>query len=183
MDACPSRAITEPHRLNRNRCIQFLSGRRRTVPLDIREIWDDRLYGCSTCQDVCPYNRDRAPVERDVALGSVGETMAIKDALTMDDARFEERFRDNQIGRREPAILRRNAIIAAANSGAGALVAPVIGLTRHPDSMIRRHALWAAWKMQGPASGDLLRRALVAEEDPEIIAEVETLLDGHGAVA
>jgi epoxyqueuosine reductase len=178
MDACPSGAIPEPHRLNRDRCIQFLSGRRRTVPLDIREMWEDRLYGCSTCQDVCPHNMDRIPVEREVALGRVGETLAIEDALTMDDGRFEARFRDNQIGRREPAILKRNAILAAAHSGAEDLLAPIVGLTRDPDSMIRRHALWAAWKMLGPASAAVLRMALAAERDPGIVAEIKTLLDG-----
>ena len=182
MEACPTGAIPEPQRINRNRCIQFLSGRRRTVPMDIREMWDDRLYGCSTCQDVCPYNMDRDPVDRDVAFGRVGKTLAIEDVLTMDDAGFEARFEDNQIGRREPAILKRNALLAAAHSGAEALLPPVIGLTRDPDPMIRRHALWAAWRMLGPASGALLRMALGAEEEPEIIAELKTLLDGDGGV-
>jgi hypothetical protein len=109
----------------------------------------------------------------------VGASFDIEDALTMDGARFEYLFGDNQIGSREPAILRRNALLAAAHSGAGALLPPVIALTGDSDAMIRRHALWAAWKMQGPTSGGLLRTALEAEEDPEIIAEIKTLLDGH----
>ena len=182
MDACTTGAIPEPHRINRNRCIQFLSGRRRTVPLDIRQLWGDRLYGCSTCQDVCPHNRDRVHVDRDVAHGRVGATLAIEDALTMDDARFEARFEENQIGMREPAILRRNAILAAAHSDADALLGPVIDLTRDADPMIRRHALWAVWKMRGPASAGLLRAALETEEEPEIIAEVKTLLDWASGV-
>ena len=182
MDACPTGAIPEPHRLNRNRCIQFLSGRRRNVPLDVRELWQDRLYGCSTCQDVCPHNLDRAPVCRDVPHGSVGGSIAIDDALTMDDAQFEKRFEDNQIGTREPAIFRRNAILAAAHSGAGALLSPVIALTRDPDPMIRQHALWAVWKMQGPASHRLLETALATEKEMDIVTEVKTLLDGHDGV-
>jgi epoxyqueuosine reductase len=182
MDACPTGAIPEPHRLDRNRCIQFLSGRRRTVPLDIRQLWQDRLYGCSTCQDVCPHNQDRLPVHREVPYGRVGASLAIEDAITMDDAGFAARFEDNQIGTREPAILRRNALLAAAHSGAGELLGPVIDLTRDADPMIRRHALWAAWKMQGPASHPLLRSALETEEDADIIAELKTLLDGQGGV-
>jgi len=182
MDACPTGAIPEPHRLNRNRCIQFLSGRRRTVPLDIRQMWEDRLYGCSTCQDVCPHNLNRAPVDRDVPHGRVGASLAIADALTMDEAHFEVRFEDNQIGMRELAILRRNAILAAAHSGADALLGPVIDLARDSDPMIRRHAIWAVWKMQGPASEGLLRAALKREDEPEIIAEIKTSLDGADGV-
>jgi len=183
MDACPSGAIPEPHMVERNRCIQFLSGRRRTVPLDIRELWQDRLYGCSTCQDVCPFNQSRAPVGRDVPYGRVGGSIALEDALTMDDTRFEELFEDNQIGRREPAILRRNAVLAAAQSGDGALLPLVTGLTRDPDPMVRRHSLWAIWKMQGPASRSLINSALETEKQQEIIAEVKTLLDESGTVS
>ncbi len=178
VDACPTGAIPEPHMVERNRCIQFLSGRRRVIPLDIRDLWQDRLYGCSTCQDVCPFNQSRAQVSRAVPHGSVGGSIALEDALTMDNALFQKRFEDNQIGTREPAILRRNAVLAAAHSGAEALLPLVIKLTRDPDPMIRRHSLWAIRKMRGPSSAPILRGALSVEKEPEIIAEVKTLLDG-----
>jgi epoxyqueuosine reductase len=178
MDACPSGAIPEPHMVERNRCIQFLSGRRRTVPLDIRELWQDRLYGCSTCQDVCPFNRSRSPVSRDVTYGRVGGSIALDDALTMSEARFQKRFEDNQIGMREPAILRRNAVIAAAHAQDEVFLPLVTGLARDPDPMIRHHSLWAIWKLQGSSSTPILRSALDAEKEPEIIDEVKTLLDG-----
>lgn len=183
MDACPTGAIAEPHRLDRRRCIQFLSGRRRVVPLDIRELWQDRLYGCSTCQDVCPFNKRRETVSRDVAIGRVGDSVPLEDMLTIDDLEFAKRFGDNQIGRREVPILRRNAALAAAHTRERGFIPLLKRMSRDPDPMIRQHSLWAIWRIDGAASEALLRSALDVETEPEIAEELKTLLDGRGWVS
>ncbi len=183
MDSCPTRALPEPHRLNRGRCIQFLSGRRRTVPLDVRELWQDRLYGCSTCQDVCPFNQSRQPVSREVSSGRVGASIALEDVFGMDEAGFERRFSDNQIGRRGLPVIRRNAALAAAHSGEEAFLPALRRLAGDPDPMVRQHSLWAVWKLEGAGSQAFLRSALDCEKEPEVALELKTLLDGGSGVS
>jgi len=56
IDSCPTKAIISPYVIDRTRCLQFISERLMNVPLALREKWGDRLYGCTTCQEVCPQN-------------------------------------------------------------------------------------------------------------------------------
>jgi epoxyqueuosine reductase len=177
MDACPTGAIPAPQMVNRHRCIQHLSERLYTVPLDIRDVWQNRLYGCTTCQDVCPLNRDLPTITRDVKHGRVGASVPLDRVLRMDETEFESMFSDNQIGRREPDAIRRNAIIAAGNSRSEAFLPYLKILAAHANPRVRQHSLWAVWKIRGQASRPALERALDAEKAPEAVEEINTLLD------
>jgi epoxyqueuosine reductase len=178
MDACPTGAITAPYMLDRGRCIQHLSERRATIPMDLRDLWANRLYGCSTCQDVCPHNTGLSPTPREVIFGRVGDSIAIQEILEMDDPGFQARFRNNQIGMRGLDVIRRNAIIAAGNSRLDCFMPTLRKLSGDPDPMIRQHSLWAVAKIGGPAARGLLERALGVESDPQVQQDIKTSLDG-----
>jgi epoxyqueuosine reductase len=183
IDACPTGAITEPYMLDRNRCIQYLSERRGVIPPDIREAWGNRLYGCSSCQEACPHNADLAPTSRKVFLGRVGTSVPILEALDMDETEFHARFSNNQIDRREPSAIRRNAVIAAGNSGLGSFLAALERLAREPDPMMRLHSLWSIRKIAGRSARGTLDKALRVETDPGAVIEIKSLLDGLDGVA
>jgi epoxyqueuosine reductase len=183
IDACPTGAITAPYILDRGRCIQYITERRGTVPMDIRDVWANRLYGCSICQDVCPHNTHLSPTPREVIFGLVGDSIPIAEILEIDDAEFETRFSNNQIGMRDPSAIRRNAIIAAGNSRVGSFVPALERLACEDDPMIRRHSLWAIAKLTGPSARSVLDKALSAESDPEVADEIKSLLDGLGRFA
>ena len=178
MDACPTGAITAPYMLDRGRCIQYISERRGVVPPEVRDVWGNRLYGCSTCQDVCPFNARLTPTPREVVFGRVGGAIPIGEVLAMDDPGFRSRFSNNQIGMREPAAIKRNAIIAAGNSRLDSFVPALNRLTRDPDPMVRQHSLWALAKIRGPEVRGLLERAIRSEANPHVQSEIKSLLDG-----
>lgn len=178
IEACPTRAITAPYILDRGRCIQHLSERRGTIPMGIREVWANRFYGCSTCQDACPHNSGLSPTSREVIFGLVGDSVSIAEILEMDDAEFQARFSNNQIGMRDPSAIRRNAIIAAGNSRVGSFTPTLEKLSRQGDPMIRRHSLWAIAKIVGPGARGVLEKALRAESDAGVAGEIKSLLDG-----
>jgi epoxyqueuosine reductase len=183
MDACPTGAITAPYMLDRGRCIQHLSERRGVVPLPIRETWSNRIYGCSTCQDVCPRNERLSPTSRKVIFGHVGDSLPIQDILEMDDIAFHVRFRNNQIDMREPNAIRRNAVIAAGNSRLGSFLPALRKLARDSDPILRRHSLWAIAKIAGGKAKDMLEKASRGEQDPGVAGEIKCLLDGLGDFA
>ena len=150
MRACPTGAIKSPYYVDRNLCIQYLSERRLSVPEWIRDLWGNRLYGCTTCQDVCPYNRGLRPARRGVSRGVVGTSIPLSDVIPITEKDFETRFADNQIGMRERNAIRRNAIVAAGNSRSKTFLPLLEECTHDDDPMIREHSLWALDKITGP---------------------------------
>lgn len=58
LDACPTGALEAPYTLNANKCVSYLTIENRgEIPQQFKENLGLRMYGCDTCQDVCPHNR------------------------------------------------------------------------------------------------------------------------------
>jgi len=178
MEACPTGALRAPYVIDRNLCIQAHCGRRTVVPLALRGLWGNRLYGCTDCQDVCPYNKRAAATTRTVAHGHVGASVSLSEVLLIGDAEFSRRFGGNQIGMRERNVIRRNAIIAAGNSRSLFFDEALSACARDDDPIVRQHALWAVWRIKGEAARHTLSDALSREAEPAIADEIKSLLDG-----
>ena len=58
LDACPTQAITEPYVVDGSRCISYFTIElKEQIPEEMRGKFDDWIFGCDICQDVCPWNR------------------------------------------------------------------------------------------------------------------------------
>src|SRR5690606_10281036 len=58
IDICPTRAIIAPHRIDARRCISYLTIEHAgAIPLELRPLMGNRIYGCDDCQLVCPWNK------------------------------------------------------------------------------------------------------------------------------
>lgn len=58
IDACPTQAITEPYVVDGSKCISYLTIELKNgIPTDFIGQFDDWMFGCDICQDVCPWNR------------------------------------------------------------------------------------------------------------------------------
>jgi len=112
LEACPTQAIVSPYVVDANRCLSYLTIEYRGEAFPEGETLDfDRwLYGCDTCQDVCPWNSNAAQSAVEEFAPRLGEIeLPISEMAEMDDAMFRERFRRSPIKRTKAAGLRRNA--------------------------------------------------------------------------
>ena len=142
--ACPTGAITEPHRLDARRCISYLTIELKgSIPLELRPLIGDRIYGCDDCLDACPWNRF-ASASREVAFAArPAATMPLRDYLALDDARFRLLFRGSPIKRIKRRGFLRNVCVALGNVGTRDDLPALQRVLHDPEPLIAEHAAWA----------------------------------------
>ena len=62
LDACPTQAIVEPYVVDGSKCISYFTIElKNELPNEMKGSFDDWMFGCDVCQDVCPWNRFSKP--------------------------------------------------------------------------------------------------------------------------
>ena len=99
IDACPTGAITAPHQMDARRCISYLTIELKgSIPIELRPLIGDRIYGCDDCLDACPWNRfARASREMAFAMPPEIEAMKLRDYLGLDEDKFRRLFSNSPI--------------------------------------------------------------------------------------
>ena len=159
--ACPTGAITESHRLDARRCISYLTIELKgSIPLELRPLIGDRIYGCDDCLDACPWNRF-ASASREAAFAAgpaVG--LPLRDYLALDDAKFRELFRRSPIKRIKRRGFLRNVCVALGNAGSRDDLPALECAAADSEPLIAEHAVWAIAQIHarlGPAAVTLPR--------------------------
>ncbi len=145
-DACPTDAFPAPYQLDARRCISYLTIEHKgPIPHEFRTAIGNRIYGCDDCLAVCPWNKFAQTAQRHRAFLPRAELAAprLAELLALDDAGFRRLFAGSPIKRIGRDRFVRNCLIAAGNSGNGALVGPVRALLADPDPVVAEAASWA----------------------------------------
>ena len=143
--ACPTGAITAPHRLDARRCISYLTIELKgSIPLDLRPLIADRIFGCDDCLDACPWNRF-ARVSREAAFFARPSTVGIplRDYLGLSDEDFRSLFRNSPIKRIKRRGFLRNVCVALGNVGDPSDLAALERAATDAEPLIAEHAKWA----------------------------------------
>lgn len=145
LDACPTHAITAPHRVDARRCISYLTIEHKgAIPGEFREAIGDRLYGCDDCLDACPWNRF-AKLSREAtfhAREAIFELSA-RDMVLLEQEDFSRIFRKSPIKRIKLARLKRNACVVLGNTGTADDLPALRQAAADPDPLVAEHAAWA----------------------------------------
>ncbi len=176
--ACPTGAIVAPGTVDARRCLSWSLQVTGSFPRDQRVALGDRLYGCDECQEVCPPNRLEVRRAlpggsgRPVPLGRPDRAwVPVLELLGSSDEELLARHGRWYIPERDPRYLRRNALVVLGNTGEGgdpAVRAALRDALRHPDPLLRAHAVWSARRL---GCDDLLVD-VTGDPDPEVQAEL-----------
>jgi len=145
MEACPTKALIAPYVVDRRKCIQALTNWVGIIPDEIAQVWGKRLYGCTTCQDVCPRNGDVTPHRPRTDVGYVGPSLPLFDILSMDDTDYRTRYPNNQVTAhwiRFKAI-QRNALLCLAHTPDKASLSVLEKFATCNDHILAETAQWS----------------------------------------
>jgi epoxyqueuosine reductase len=145
INACPTGAITAPHKLDARRCISYLTIElKSSIPLELRPLIGDRIFGCDDCLDACPWNRF-AQVSHESAFAARRSTTAfsLRDYLALNETEFRNLFRNSPIKRVKRRGFLRNVCVALGNVGTGEDLPALQRAALDSEPLIAEHAAWA----------------------------------------
>lgn len=179
IEACPTGALTAPYTVNPFRCLSYLTQKKGLIPLPFRRPLGARVYGCDTCQEVCPHNQKARAVNKIIFVPkSPLYYPRLVDLLKMTNAQFRQWFGQSSSGWRGRKVIQRNALVALGNSGDRGMV-PLVEdiLTSDLRWELRAHAAWALGNLGGLAARRLLEKAKLHETHPIVKQEITQAME------
>ena len=110
IDACPTNAIVEPYVVDGSRCISYYTIElKNNIPDYAKNTYDDWIFGCDICQDVCPWNRFSKP-HKEPLFNSDDEFLSMNknDWIEMTKETFNKVFKNSAIKRAGFDGIKRN---------------------------------------------------------------------------
>lgn len=111
IDACPTDAIVQEYVLDSNKCISYLTIENKgEISQDFNGKFDNWLFGCDICQDVCPWNQ-KFPVESLIKdFQPQNKEFHLDGVVEMNEDEFREKFKNSPVKRAKLNGLKRNAV-------------------------------------------------------------------------
>jgi epoxyqueuosine reductase len=149
--ACPTQAIRAPFQLDARRCISYLTIELKgSIPVELRPLIGNRIYGCDDCVAVCPWNRFAR--EGEMMKAHARPELATPDLielLSLDEAGFKKRFAETPMLRTKRRGLLRNVCVALGNQGDQAALPALHKAAQDAEPLIAEHAQWAVKEIGG----------------------------------
>ena len=185
IDACPTGAIVGPGQLNAQRCISFQTQSKDVLTEEMMERMGNRLYGCDTCQVVCPKNKGyNWTHQADMQPEPETAKPLLVPMLTLSNREFKERFGMSAAAWRGKKPIQRNAVVALGNFRDRSAVPALRALLRDdPRAELRITAAWALGRIAGPAAQEAIRAAMPREADPAVQRALHDALAAAQAAA
>ncbi|MBE0572802.1 MAG: tRNA epoxyqueuosine(34) reductase QueG [Ignavibacteriaceae bacterium] len=111
IDACPTNAIVQEYVVDANKCISYLTIENKSeISSEFKGKFDNWLFGCDICQDVCPWNQ-KFPVETLIKdFHPQNKELTLNEVIEMNEEEFKEKFKISPIKRAKLNGLKRNAL-------------------------------------------------------------------------
>lgn len=141
LKACPTGALEGPYRFNPKKCISYLTQTKDNIPIELREKMGIKIYGCDTCQLVCPKNKNTKKSKHNEFIPEITKgSINIAELLSMSNREFKKKYGHMAGSWRGKNILKRNAIIALGNMKKKEYIPLLIPQLNDSNPMIREYA-------------------------------------------
>ncbi len=155
--ACPTGAITGPYKLDARRCISYLTIELKgAIPVELRPLIGNRIYGCDDCQLACPWNKfaQAAAVPDFVEVRNSLDRSTLLELFAWSEEEFKQRMQGSAIRRigyrkwlSNIAVALGNLLHAAPSSTAGRDVAAIVAALKarvgEGNDLVSESASWA----------------------------------------
>jgi len=151
LDVCPTQAIVAPYTLDARRCISYLTIELKgSIPLDLRPLLGNRIYGCDDCQLACPWNRfAQTAALPDFGVRNGLDSAQLVDLFAWSETDFNERLAGSPIRRIGHERWLRNIAVALGNAPPSPEIQAALGTRlQHPSEPVREHVAWALARQQ-----------------------------------
>ena len=152
IDVCPTRAIVAPYRLDARRCISYLTIEHKgSIPVELRALIGNRVYGCDDCQLVCPWNRfaQKATLP-DFDVRHELDASNLVTLFAWDENEFDRNTRGSAIRRIGHERWLRNIACALGNAATTKeIVESLKSRAGHASPIVREHVAWALEQHRG----------------------------------
>jgi len=163
LEVCPTRAIVAPYQVDARRCISYLTIELKgSIPVELRPLIGNRVYGCDDCQLVCPWNRyAQVAPEADFRVRNGLDCAELVELFAWTEDEFRRRMAGSAILRIGHERWLRNLAVGLGNAPRSEGVVDALRSRAQDGSvLVREHVAWAL-ERQGQAS------SLVQSKDPE----------------
>jgi epoxyqueuosine reductase len=146
LDACPTGAIVAPYQLDARLCISYLTIELRgPIPMELRPLIGNRIFGCDDCQLVCPWNRFAvASSEADFSPRHGLDSATLVSLFQWNEEEFLRKTQGSAIRRIGHECWLRNIAVALGNGPGGkTTVDALLARSTDPSALVREHVDWA----------------------------------------
>ena len=146
LDICPTNAFIGPYVLDARRCISYLTIELKgAIPVELRSLIGNRVFGCDDCQIVCPWNRFARPTEQGDFQPRHGlDNSSLAELFLWSEEEFLSRTEGSPLRRTGYENWLRNLAVGLGNAPSSIPVLEALEARReHPSELVREHVLWA----------------------------------------
>jgi epoxyqueuosine reductase len=149
LDACPTRAIVAPYRVDARRCISYLTIELAgPIPVEFRPAIGNRIYGCDDCQTCCPWNRYARIGDPAFAPRNGVDSAKLIDLFAWSAVEFDTRLAGSPIHRIGHERWLRNIAVALGNGPATVDARNALkSRAGDPSALVREHVAWALTRL------------------------------------
>ena len=156
LDICPTNAFVDANILDARRCISYLTIESKdAIPLELRPMLGNRIFGCDDCQLICPWNKfAKFSPEDDFKPRHNLDDISLLELFNWDEKTFLKNTEGSAIRRTGFDGWQRNIAVALGNSHGGALVEAALSAKLNSCSpLVAEHISWALQQLEHKSQG------------------------------
>lgn len=175
--SCPTNALYAPYKINPHICISYLTQMKGFIPHSLRPKIGVKLWGCDTCQQVCPENNKVTASSHACFLPLEAPSIPVIPLLNITKKEFANRFSNTPMGWRGKGTIQRNAAIVCGNQKLSEAVDELKISMTDPKPVVRGTAAWALGKINTKKAREILVNARGREHDNQVLDEINLALN------